>query len=252
MQNQVNQRQQQILDRMAIDGEVKMAELKEMFEVTEMTLRRDMEKLEQWGHIRRTFGGAILVGNDITLQERSGVFIEEKMRIGKLAAQLIQPGESIFLDGGSTTLQVARFIQANLNITVVTNALNIAAELQGKQISTIVIGGMLMGQTSTLVGPVATEALVKMAFNRAFIGTTGVTLKHGYSNSNMHEAEVKRLAIQQASEVNIVMDHSKFGRQDLFSFGGLKAANRVITDQYPEQELDESFKEQSVEILASI
>lgn len=252
MQNQVNQRQQQILDRMAIDGEVKMAELKEMFEVTEMTLRRDMEKLEQWGHIRRTFGGAILVGNDITLQERSGVFIEEKMRIGKLAAQLIQPGESIFLDGGSTTLQVARFIQANLNITVVTNALNIAAELQGKQISTIVIGGMLMGQTSTLVGPVATEALVKMAFNRAFIGTTGVTLKHGYSNSNMHEAEVKRLAIQQASEVNIVMDYSKFGRQDLFSFGGLKAADRVITDQYPEQELDEAFKEQSVEILASI
>ncbi|KQX48805.1 DeoR/GlpR family DNA-binding transcription regulator [Paenibacillus sp. Root444D2] len=252
MQNPINQRQQQILDRMAIDGEVKMAELKEMFEVTEMTLRRDMEKLEQWGHIRRTFGGAILVGNDITLHERSGVFIEEKMRIGKLAAQLIQPGESIFLDGGSTTLQVARFIQANLNITVVTNALNIAAELQGKQISTIVIGGMLMGQTSTLVGPVAAEALVKMAFNRAFIGTTGLTLKHGFSNSNMHEAEVKRLAIQQASEVNIVMDHSKFGRQDLFSFASLKAADRVITDQCPEQELDEAFKEQSVEILASI
>ncbi|KRE36425.1 DeoR/GlpR family DNA-binding transcription regulator [Paenibacillus sp. Soil724D2] len=252
MQNPINQRQQQILDRMAIDGEVKMAELKEIFEVTEMTLRRDMEKLEQWGHIRRTFGGAILVGNDITLHERSGVFIEEKMRIGKLAAQLIQPGESIFLDGGSTTLQVARFIQANLNITVVTNALNIAAELQGKQISTIVIGGMLMGQTSTLVGPVAAEALVKMAFNRAFIGTTGLTLKHGFSNSNMHEAEVKRLAIQQASEVNIVMDHSKFGRQDLFSFASLKAADRVITDQCPEQELDEAFKEQSVEILASI
>lgn len=109
-----------------------------------------------------------------------------------------------------------------------------------------------MGQTSTLVGPVATEALVKMAFNRAFIGTTGVTLKHGYSNSNMHESEVKRLAIQQASEVNIGMDHSQFGRQDLFSFGGLKAADRVITDQYPEQELDEAFKEQSVEIFASI
>jgi DeoR family fructose operon transcriptional repressor len=251
MQNPINPRQLQILDRMAVDGEVKMAELKEMFEVTEMTLRRDMEKLEQWGHIRRTFGGAILLGNDIALQERSGVFIEEKMRIGKLAAQLIQPGESIFLDGGSTTLQVARFIQANLNITVVTNALNIAAELQGKQISTIVIGGMLMGQTSTLVGPVATEALMKMAFNRAFIGTTGVTLKHGFSNSNMHEAEVKRLATQQASEVNIVMDHSKFGRQDLFSFGSLKATDRIITDQCPEQELDEAFMEQSVEILTT-
>lgn len=250
MQNPINQRQQQILDRMAVDGEVKMAELKEMFEVTEMTLRRDMEKLEQGGYIKRTFGGAILVGNDIALHERSGVFIEEKIRIGKLAAQLIQPGDSIFLDGGSTTLQVARFIQVNQHITVVTNALNIAAELQGKQISTIVIGGMLMGQTSTLVGPIATEALEKMAFNRAFIGTTGVSLKHGFSNSNMHETEIKRLAIQQSSEVNIVMDHSKFGRQDLFSFASLKAADRVITDQSPKQELFDAFKEESVEILA--
>ncbi|SDP11095.1 transcriptional regulator, DeoR family [Paenibacillus sp. yr247] len=251
MQNQINQRQQQILDRMALDGEVKIAELKEMFEVTEMTLRRDMEKLEQWGHIRRTFGGAILVGTDIALHERNGVFIEEKMRIGKQAAQLIQPGESIFLDGGSTTLQVAKFIQPGKNITVVTNALNIAAELQGKLISTIVIGGMLVGQTSTLVGPIAADAIIKMAFNRVFIGTTGVTLKHGFSNSNMHEAEIKRLAIKQASEINIVMDQSKFGMQDLFSFASLDAVNRIITDRLPDQELGDACKEASIEVLAS-
>ncbi|MNQ86462.1 Glucitol operon repressor [compost metagenome] len=236
---------------MAVDGEVKLAELKAMFDVTEMTLRRDMEKLEQWGHIKRTFGGAIIVGNDITLLERTGVFIEEKVRIGKLAAQRIQPGESIFLDGGSTTLQVARFIPANQNITVVTNALNIAAELQGKQISTIVIGGMLMDQTSTLVGPVATQALEKMAFNRAFIGTTGVSLKHGFSNSNMHESEIKRLAIQQASEVNVVMDHSKFGKQDLFSFASLKLVDRIITDQMPDQAFEEAFKEETVDIVTN-
>lgn len=251
MHNPLNQRQQQILDRMAVDGEVKLAELKAMFDVTEMTLRRDMEKLEQWGHIKRTFGGAIIVGNDITLQERTGVFIEEKVRIGKKAAQRIQPGESIFLDGGSTTLQVARFIPVNQNITVVTNALNIAAELQGKQISTIVIGGMLMDQTSTLVGPVATQALEKMAFNRAFIGTTGVSLKHGFSNSNMHESEIKRLAIQQASEVNVVMDHSKFGKQDLFSFASLKLVDRIITDQMPDQAFEEAFKEETVDIVTN-
>jgi DeoR/GlpR family transcriptional regulator of sugar metabolism len=122
---QINQRQQQILDRMALDGEVKIAELKDMFDVTEMTLRRDMEKLEQLGEIRRTFGGAILIGKDIALHERTGVLIEEKMRIGKQAAQLVQPGNSIFLDGGSTTLQVAKYLQPNWNITVVTNALKI-------------------------------------------------------------------------------------------------------------------------------
>ncbi|OCT14669.1 DeoR family transcriptional regulator [Paenibacillus pectinilyticus] len=251
MHNQLNQRQQQILDRMAIDGEVKIIELKELFEVTEMTLRRDMEKLEQWGHIKRTFGGAILVGADIALHERNGVLIEEKMKIGKLAAQLIQPGESIFLDGGSTTLQVAKYIQPGHTITVVTNALNIATELQGKQIPTIVIGGMLMGQTSTMVGPVAAETIAKMAFNRVFLGTTGVTIKYGFSNSNMHEAEIKRLAIQQGAEINIVMDATKGGKQDLFSFASLDAVNRIITDQLPDQLLKEACREASVEVLAS-
>lgn len=249
--NQINHRQQQILDRMALDGEVKIAELKDMFDVTEMTLRRDMEKLEQLGEIRRTFGGAILIGKDIALHERTGVLIEEKMRIGKQAAQLVQPGNSIFLDGGSTTLQVAKYLQPNRNITVVTNALNIAAELQGKQITTIVIGGMLLDKTSTLIGPIAASAIAKMAFDRVFIGTTGATLKHGFSNSNMHEAEIKRLAIQQAEEVNVVMDHTKFGLQDLFSYASLNAVDRIITDCQPNQELSGDFKEASVEILVS-
>lgn len=248
MHNPINPRQQLILDHMAVQGEVKLAELKEMFDVTEMTLRRDMEKLEQWGHIKRTFGGAIFVGHDIALHERTGVNLEEKKRIGQVAAQLIQPGDAIFLDGGSTTLQVARYIQSSLNITVVTNALNIAAELQGKQISTIVIGGMLVDQTSTLVGPVAVEALTKLAFNKAFIGTTGVTAKHGYSNSNMYEAEIKRLVISQAAETVMVMDHSKFGKQDLFSFASLNAVNRIVTDQAPDPALIEAFKEATVEI----
>jgi DeoR family fructose operon transcriptional repressor len=173
------------------------------------------------------------------------------MKIGKQAAQLVQPGNSIFLDGGSTTLQVAKYLQSNKNITVVTNALNIAAELQGKQIATIVIGGMLLDKTSTLVGPIAASAIAKMTFDRVFIGTTGATLKHGFSNSNMHEAEIKRLAIQQAAEVNVVMDHTKFGMQDLFSFASLNAVDRIITDGQPNQELSGDFKEASVEILAS-
>lgn len=247
---QINERQQQILNRMALSGEIKMAELKEMFGVTEMTLRRDLEKLEQLGEIRRVFGGAILLGKDIALQERTGVFTEEKMSIGKLAAQLVTPGDSIFLDGGSTTLQVAKFLQASHDVTVITNALNIASELQGKQITTIVVGGMLLDKTSTLIGPVAAEALAKMAFDRVFIGTTGMTLKHGFSNSNMHEAEIKRLAIEHAADVSIVMDHTKFGKQDLFSFASLASVHRIITDRTPGPEWSEALREASVDILA--
>ncbi|NQX67286.1 DeoR/GlpR transcriptional regulator [Paenibacillus alba] len=247
----INQRQQQILDRMALDGEVKIAELKDKFEVTEMTLRRDLEKLEFMGLLRRTFGGAILVGKDIALQDRTGLMREEKMRIGLQAAQLVATGDSIFLDGGSTTLQVARYLKPELNITVVTNALNIAAELQGKQISTIVVGGMLLDKTSTLVGPIAAGSIAKMAFDRVFIGTTGVSVKHGFSNSNMHEAEIKQLVIEQASEVNIVMDHTKYNMRDLFSFASLDGVDRIISNRRPDQELEEALKEASVEIVAS-
>jgi DeoR family fructose operon transcriptional repressor len=251
-QTQVNVRQQQILDRMALYGEVKLAELKETFDVTEMTLRRDLEKLEQMGFLRRTFGGAILIGKDITLLERSGVLIDEKMKIGLQAAQLIQPGDSIFIDGGSTTLQIVRYLKPNMNITVVTNALNVAAELLGKQISTIVVGGILLEKTSTLVGPLACDSLAKLAFDRVFIGTTGVTARHGFSNSNMHEAEIKRFVIEQAGEVNIVMDHTKFGIKDLFSFASFVAVDRIITDRLPEDELAQALKDESVEIVASL
>ncbi len=249
--NQVNARQQLILDRMALYGEVKLSELKETFDVTEMTLRRDLERLEQLGYLRRTFGGAILIGKDIALLERTHVFIDEKVRIGLQAVQYIQPGDSVFIDGGSTTLQVAKSLQSNMNITVVTNALNIAAELQGKHISTIVIGGILLERTSTLVGPLACDALSKLAFDHVFLGATGATARHGFSNSNMHEAEIKRLVIEQAAEVNVVMDHSKFGMKDLFSFADLTAVNRVITDRPPEQELVQAFMDASVEIISS-
>jgi DeoR/GlpR family transcriptional regulator of sugar metabolism len=139
-----------------------------------------------------------------------------------------------------------------LNITVVTNALNIAAELQAKLISTIVIGGILLEKTSTLVGPLACDSLAKMAFDRVFIGTTGATARHGFSNSNMHEAEVKRFVIEQAAEVNIVMDHTKFGMKDLFSFASLVAVDRIITDRPPDQELVQALKDASVEIVASL
>lgn len=105
-------------------------------------------------------------------------------------------------------------LKSNMNITVVTNALNIATELQGKQISTIMIGGILLEKTSTLVGPLACDALSELAFDHVFIGTTGVTAQHGFSNSNMHEAEIKRFVIERSVEVSIVMDHTKFGMKD--------------------------------------
>jgi DeoR family fructose operon transcriptional repressor len=245
----LNARQQQILERLETSGVIKINEMKDLFDVTEMTIRRDLEKLEQHGIVRRTFGGAILVAKDVALKERAGFMVEEKIRIGRAAATLIQPGDSVFIDGGTTTFQLARSLEPGLGITVVTNALNIAAELMERNISTIVTGGAIMGVTSTLIGPIAVETISSMAFNRVFLGATGVSEQHGFSNSNLYEAEIKKQVIRRCSEVNIVTDHTKFGTHQLVSFGELLKASRVITDMMPGEALMEACRQASVEVL---
>lgn len=244
----LNERQRQMLDRIVQEGEVRIADLREAFQVTEMTIRRDLEKLEEAGSVRRTFGGAIFVGQDVALKERSALYTEEKIRIGRKAASLIRPGESIFLDGGTTTLQIARFLPAGLNVTVVTNALNVAAELAGKQIPTIMTGGTLLEATHSLVGPIAVQSLSGMAFDRIFLGATGISVEHGFSNSNLYEAEIKQLAIRQSAETAIVADHTKFGAKVLVSFAPLAGVQRIVTDEAPEPELRQACADKGVHV----
>lgn len=245
----LNMRQQQIAEILTEEGEVKISSLGVRFAVTEMTIRRDLEKLEQMGRARRTFGGAILADKDIALRERIDMMKEEKVRIGKTAAELVRPGDSIFIDAGTTTVQMARFLKPGLDITVVTNAINVAGELQDKGINTIVTGGNLIETTFSMAGPIAIATLSGMAFNRIFLGATGCTGQHGFSNSNTHEAEVKRVAIKQAEEVNVLLDHTKFGSKVLVSFASLNQVQRVITDRLPNQELIRDCERDGVEIL---
>ncbi len=245
----LNARQQQILDRVQARGELKISELKQLFDVTEMTIRRDLEKLEQQGSVRRTFGGVVWIGKDVALQERSVIRMEEKARIGAQAAKLILPGQSIFMDGGTTTLQIARSIEPNLEVTVVTNALNVAQELQHKGISVIVVGGWLRKSTSSMVGSMAMEMISRMAFDRTFLGASGLTGEHGFSNTNMEEAELKRLAVKQSKETYVVMDHSKFGSRSLFSFANLDQVNHLITSRLPSGDLLESCRQAGIQLI---
>ncbi len=247
----LNARQQQMLEQIQAEGELKITELKLRYDVTEMTIRRDLEKLEKLGDVRRTFGGVMWIGKDVALQVRSEAMREEKVRIGKLAAASVQPGESIFIDGGSTTLQVARSLPPLAGLTVVTNALNVAAELQNRNIPVIVTGGILRESTSSMVGPIASQTISQMVFDRAFLGASGFTPGHGFSNTNLYEAEIKRLAIRQAKQANVVMDHSKFGVKVLFSFAELGSVHRLITDQAPEAETVRQCNEAGMEIAVA-
>jgi len=249
--NGLNDRQKNMLDFIADKREIRVAELKEKYPVTEMTIRRDLEKLEETGAVKRTFGGAIFVGKDIDLNERVSLFTEEKSKIGSCAAALIRPGESVFIDGGTTTLQVAKYLPEGWPITVVTNSLHVAAECSNKRISVLMLGGMLLEATKSLVGPIAVQSMGGMAFDRIFLGATGLTVQHGFCNSNIYEAEIKQQAIRQASETNIVLDHTKFGSSVLISFATLAQVDRIISDEKPDEELDADCQNHSVEVLVA-
>lgn len=244
----LNERQMSMLEKISQEGELRIAELKEAYGVTEMTIRRDLEKLEETGAVKRTFGGVIFVGKDVALKDRTGIRIEEKTRIGRHAASLVRPNDSIFIDGGTTTSQVARFLPPGMPVTVVTNALNVMAELAGKSITVLMTGGMHLEATHSLVGPIAAQSLAGMAFDRIFLGATGVSVEHGFSNSNVYEAEIKQLAIRQAAETIIVADRSKFGARALFSFAPLAGVQRIVTDGPPEGGIAEACGEAGVKV----
>lgn len=243
----LNERQQEMKQALHYEGELKITDLSSRFSVTEMTIRRDLEKLEKSGYAHRTFGGAIPANRDLAFQERATVYLEEKRKIGRIAAELIRDGNAVFIDGGTTTMEVARALKEGREITVVTNAVNIASELAGKRISTIMIGGSLQEETLSVVGPIAEKNLADMAFDQIFLGATGMTVDHGFSNSNVFEADIKRLSIERADEVNIVLDHSKFGKKVLSSFASLDHVHRVITNQLPDESYQRAANEHNLE-----
>ncbi|TMV50179.1 DeoR/GlpR transcriptional regulator [Paenibacillus mesophilus] len=251
MRLNLNERQNEIWNTIQREGEVKIGDLKDRYAVTDMTIRRDLEKLESLGLVRRTFGGAIPVTLDVSLKERDTVLTDEKIRIGRAAAELVQPNQAIFIDGGTTTLQVAKHIRPDSSVTIVTNALNVAAVLMDKGIHTIVAGGMLLEKTGSMVGPIAIEALSTMAFDQAFLGATGITAQHGFSNSNSFEAELKRHAMRRSGQVNIVSDASKFGERFLHSFAGFKDVHRIITDREAPSSIRAAAEDEGMQIVVA-
>lgn len=249
---ELNKRQDGILDLLMQEGQVKLAQLSKHFGVTEITIRRDLEKMEQQGVLVRTFGGAILSrSKDVSIDKREKTMSEEKARIGKAAAELVQPGEIVFIDSGTTTPYVVKFLNHAMPITVVTHAINIAIELQNKGIRVMVLGGMLWEGSSSLVGPDTEEALKKLAFDRALISATGFTIEHGFSNSNIFELQLKKLAAQQAKEASVLIDHSKFGFRSLASFASIDQVHAIVTDRQPDAAFVEHCKAERVNLIVA-
>lgn len=226
----LDQRRDEILQAIEQHGFVSLHELVTRLGASESTVRRDLEYLDGIGQIRRTRGGAAYTGESITpFEERFQRASREKQTIAKVVADLIQPGETILLDGGTTTLEVARELVGKA-LQVVTNSLPIANLLaQQPNIELILIGGYVYPKTGVALGPLAESALREVHVPRVIMGTGGITEK-GLFNSNTLLVECERLMLEAAKEVWVVADSSKFGKSALAHLCELSKVTRMIVD----------------------
>jgi DeoR family fructose operon transcriptional repressor len=248
--SKLNSRQNQIYTYLNHEGEAKISDFTERFNVVEMTIRRDFEKMEKLGLIKKTFGGAIsLAPQDVSLFERESINVKAKKMIGKKAAEFVNDGEAIFIDAGTTTSQMIPYLPDDYNLIVVTNALNVASKVQGKNKEKVLLGGILLASTSSLVGPLAEAAVENLTFNQVFLSATGLSIEQGFTNSNLFEVPIKQKVIKQSKKVHFLIDHSKFGSQYLYKIANFEGIDRIITDREPPDEYRQLFTSLGVELV---
>ena len=251
-----------IMRELLRSGQVMVDRLSEQFQVDSSTIRRDLEKLERQKLLKRVHGGAVLVdavaytvyADDLTFQANSNKLVEEKNQIALAAAQLIRPGAAIALSPGSTTMQLARVIRhlQIANLTVVTNALNIAMELTGLHgIHLIVTGGMALTDFFALVGPLAEQSLSDTYVDLAFVGVTGLSLEHGLTGPNQLEAQTHRITLARARRGVVLADHTKLGHTATYHIAPLAGIHTLITDRGAAPDLVRQFEAAGVNVIVA-
>jgi DeoR family transcriptional regulator, aga operon transcriptional repressor len=229
------ERRRAILQTIQEDGRVVVRELARRFHISVITIRKDLEFLHHQGQLERTHGGALPVKTsallDSSIQEKERLHRQEKTRIASAAARMIAKGQVIILDSGTTTTAIARSCRHVKNLTVITNAINIGAELADSQVEVILTGGVLRKNSFSLVGPLAEESLRKLSADLLFLAVDGFDVHYGLTTPNLLEARVNRAMADSARRTVVVCDSSKFGRRSLSLILPTSAVHETITDK---------------------
>jgi DeoR family transcriptional regulator of aga operon len=229
------ERRKSILNQINEAGQVMVHELSREFNVSEVTIRNDLGQLEKKSMLIRARGGAIKagrgVGIDYRLSEKDKLNYVEKSRIGKKAAQLINEGDTIIIDSGTTTLEVAKNLNHFNDLTVISNAINIISQLiHQNNMNLIIPGGYLRKNSLSLVGPLAEKNLQNLYVDKVFIGVDGFDTRHGIYTPNIEEAYFNEIMIKISREVIVVCDSSKFLRRSFAYICGIDKIHSVVTD----------------------
>ena len=247
------QRRERIQAYLATHKIVATSELCELLEVSEATVRRDLEWMENQGVIERTHGGAIFnerVNLEQEYQQRAQRFPNAKRRIGALAASLIEDGDIVFVNSGTTTTQLIRQMRSDADVTVITNNLIAALEVGEVDFELLLLGGSYQSRSSSVAGRFAINNLSQVYATKAFIGVDGISLKHGYTVPSNAEAEVVHLMLERTQgQIFVISDHSKWGVVSNFEIAPIQRIKKLITDEGLEASARASLEARSVEIM---
>ncbi|MFC5405070.1 DeoR/GlpR family DNA-binding transcription regulator [Cohnella soli] len=248
----VEERHKILLQILQNKKNVTIHELKSSLEVSEPTIRNDLRFLESQGKLQRTHGGAIpsVRQDEIPYSERSGVRYNEKERIGKAAAEWINPGETVFLDAGSTIMALAKQLPDNLAFNAVTAALHIAMEADKRRdVFVHLIGGMLQSSLQEVVGPKAVQSIKEIRAHKVFLSISGLDLHTGATENHVLSAEVKKAMVEASEQVIVLADSDKMGKVCFADIIPLERIDTLITDEGLKPEYRQALAAKGVRVV---
>jgi DeoR family transcriptional regulator of aga operon len=249
------ERRREIIRLLRKAGSVSVEDLVGRFNVSAVTLRADLGQLAERGLLIRSYGGAMVPlspNDDVPLNVKRSLHHSEKVRIARAATRLIRPRQTVILDSGTTSGEVAKAIKAAsiMPVTIITHALNIAHEFADTaSVSVIMLGGLMRHVSGSFVGPQAERSIRELHADHFFLGVDGLDLDTGLSTPDLLEAQLNALMMQRSHEVTVIADASKFGRRSLSVISAVNAVRRIITDSRVPPELLEKIRDTGVEVL---
>lgn len=223
-----------------------------LFNVSKNTIRRDISELESRGVIKKVYGGVTLDYKEETVpfQQRQIQHTSEKAKIGSLASELINDGDIIFIDSGSTTIHLLPNIKNKENITIITNSLNVIVEAAPySNLNVISTGGILQRKTNSFAGITTVNFLKDLNIDKAFMATTGLSIEKGVTNTNYLEAEIKKSVVRISDKIIVMADHTKIGSSAFMTYCNLHEIDCYITNKIPPSEYVDYLNRNNIQLL---
>lgn len=248
------ERQSHIIQYIQQRLSVSVNELSEQFGVSAMTIRRDLNALEKSGQVVRVHGGVIVPRAQTGLreEERAAMNMGHKEAIAEAAVRLVKDGQTIFIDAGTTTVELTSRLKDRRGLTVVTNSVKVLYKLaESREINLIGLGGAVFGGAWSFVGPLAETAIRHFHSDLAFLGITSISLEHGLTEVNYFEGDIKSLIIKQSQRAVLLADSSKFEKVSPHSVAALSEIDVIITDDGLSEELIAAYRSAGIEVIVA-